>query len=227
MISVVLVEPENAGNVGAVARAMANFGFEDLVLVRPKCRHMGKEALDRAKHAKDILQKARVVKAPQGFDYYIGTTSQLGTDYNIPRSPLNVGRLSSVLKGRIRRKIAVVFGPEGKGLSNADILGCDFVVTIPADKNYPTLNLSHSVAIVLYELRNAFGKKKAGGHIIPISEAEKKQLLKMVDRILDKMEFATASKKKTQQVVWKRIIGKSFLTKREAYALMGFFKKIV
>ena len=225
MIHLVLVKPETPGNIGAVARAMANFGFSKLVLVNPKCEHLSKEALDRAKHAKSILKNAKVIKELKGFDYYVATTSQLGTDYNIPRSPVSPEDLGTLLKGKQKKNIALVFGPEGAGLSNNEIQKCDFVVTIPSSKKYPALNLSHSVAIILYEIqKNAKGK--VSEHIIPISSKEKTQLLKIIDKVLDNMKFATPSKKRTPKIVWKRLIGKGFLTKREAYALMGFFKKI-
>ena len=89
MISVVLIEPENQGNIGAVARAMKNFGFSDLILINPKCR-IGKEAKNRAKHSQEILNKIKIKNKDylKNFDYLIGTTARLGTDYNIPRSPL-------------------------------------------------------------------------------------------------------------------------------------------
>ena len=225
MISVVLVRPETAGNIGAVARSMANFGFSKLILVDPKCKHTSKEALDRAKHSKDILKKAKLVDSLEGFDYIVGTTSQIGSDYNIPRSPVSPEDLSILLKKK-KGKIALVFGPEGKGLNNKEVQELDFVVTIPCTKKYHAMNLSHSVSIILYELFKSQKNKSTTGHINPISAKEKEQLMKIIKGVLSDMEFSTASKKKTQEIVWKRIIGKSFLTKREAYALMGFFKKI-
>src|SRR3990167_5273384 len=78
MISVVLVEPETAGNIGAVARLMKNFDFRDLVLIHPQCDHLSAEALDRATHAKDILRRAQVEKdisCLEAFDYVIATTA--------------------------------------------------------------------------------------------------------------------------------------------------------
>ena len=222
MILVILIEPENPGNIGAVCRVMKNFGFSNLILVNPKCK-IGQEAKNRAKWANNILKKAKILKKMPKMHTLVGTTSQLGTDYNIPRSPISPLQLSS--KINVNKKIGIVFGREGAGLNNSEIEACDFVVTIPSSKKYPTLNLSHSVGIVLYELFK--GDKERLGEQIKIAEKEdKKHLLKLIENKLDKMEFATASKRKTQKVIWKRIIGKSFLTKREAFALMGFFKKI-
>lgn len=218
MLTVVLVGPENAGNVGAVARSMKNFGLKSLVLVDPKCDHLSKEALDRASHAKDILKKAKVLDDLKGFDTKIATTAVLGTDYNITRSPLLPGQLAG-----LRGKTALLFGRESHGLSNEEISRCDFVVTIPASKRYPTMNISHAAAILFYEI---FKSEKPTSHFQPASAKDKEVILKRFDDILDSMKFSTAGKKKTQRKVWKRIIGKSFLTKREAFAVLGFLRKL-
>ena len=227
MISVVLVEPENAGNVGAIARVMKNFDFSDLILVNPKCSIKSSECIARAKHAGEILKKTKIVKKIPNFDYTVATTSQLGTDYNIPRSPISPEVLAEKISKIKGRKIGLLFGREGEGLSNKEILASDFVVTIPTSKKYPTMNISHSIAIVLYELHKKIGSGKIGEHITPVGEAEKKQMMKMFNAAINRMDFLTKDNKETQRRVWKRIIGKSFMTKRESYAVMGFLRKII
>lgn len=230
MVSIVLVKPSFGGNVGAVARAMKNFGFKELILVSPKCDHLSKEAMDRASHAKDILQGARKMSfddVTEEFDYVVGTTSKIGTDYNIPRCPMDPEELAEKLK-RIKGdiKTAIIFGNESCGLMNAEICRCDFIVSIPTSKDYPAMNLSHSVAIILHSLYAASGADKTKESIRPITGKEKKQIDKMIGRILGRMEFDTKERKETQQKLWKRIVGKSMMTRREAYAMMGFLKKI-
>lgn len=229
MISVVLVEPKTQGNVGAVARVMENFGFSELVLINPKCK-IGIEARKRAKHSVGLLKKTKIKKFDylKEFDYLVGTSAVYGSDYNIPRGPISVEELAVKLGGiKNNKKTAIIFGREDQGLTNKEILMCDFVVNIPASEKYKTLNLSHSVAVVLYEIFKSRNKDKLKEKFAPISKKEKKQILKMVGKILNKMDFATKEKKDTQIKVWKRVIGKSMLTKREAYALMGFFKKLL
>ncbi|MEK6857062.1 MAG: RNA methyltransferase, partial [Nanoarchaeota archaeon] len=108
-----------------------------------------------------------------------------------------------------------------------EIEQCDFVVAIPTSKKYPTMNLSHSVAVVLYELSKKLLDKNISSHITPISDAEKKQIMKMFEKILAKLPFRTEQKRETQRKVWKRMISKSFLSKREAYALMGLLRKMI
>ena len=224
MISIILIEPKKSGNLGAVARVMANFGFDDLVLVNPKCKKTSKEAVKRAKHGLQVLKKAKVVRKLPKFDTLIATTAMLGTDYNIPRSPISPAQLAEILPDKC--KVGIVFGREGPGLSNEEVLACDFVCTIPSSKKYPTLNLSQSVAIVCYELSKKLSVKKVSEHILFATNVEKEQLNKMLDKVLDNINFNNSQKRETQRKVWRRMIGKSFLTKREAYALMGFLKKL-
>jgi len=217
MIYVILVEPKTEGNIGAVARAMKNFGFENLILVNPKCG-IGAEAYKRAKHAKDILDKSKTMKNLPKMDYLVATSSKTGRDYNIPRNPITPKELALIMPKK--GKIGLVFGREEDGLRNDELNKCDFMVKIPTNQAYKAMNLSHAVAVLLYELSGL------ENNTTPISLAEKKQLMKMLDKALKKMDFATAEKRKTQRLVWKKLIGKSFLSKREAYALMGFFKKL-
>jgi TrmH family RNA methyltransferase len=227
MISVVLVESETAGNVGAVARLMLNFGVEKLVLVRPKCDHLSKECLDRAKHAKHLVQKA-VVFDKEGlpeFDYSVATTAQLGKDYHILRSPNTPEELGELVKDK-KANIALVFGPEGQGLNNEQVSQCDFLVTIPTSKENPVLNLSHSVAILLYEIFR-HEKEHVSSHIKPIEKKHKDQIFVMLEEVLQKLPFQIEEKRETQRRMWKHILGRAMLTSREASSLMGFFSRIL
>lgn len=221
MFSIILLEPENSGNVGAVARVMKNFGFKELILVNPKCE-INDECRKRAKHAQNILDNAKIVKKMPVLDTLIATTGIIGSDYNISRSPITPEQLTKLeLKG----KIGLVFGRESSGLCNEEIKKCDFVVSIPTSKNYPSLNLSHAVAIILYELVK--NNKSVTSEIKLLTLQEKKQLNKIFNEILANLEFRTVKNKETQQKVWKKLLGKSFLSKREAYAVIGLLKKIL
>ncbi|MBW2991582.1 TrmJ/YjtD family RNA methyltransferase, partial [Candidatus Woesearchaeota archaeon] len=225
MISIALIEPENSANLGSVARVMANFGVKELVLVNPRCR-INQESRRLAKNAQKILDKAKVngFNVLAKYDYLIGTTSKLGTDYNIPRSPVSPVQLANKLKGIKKKKIALVIGRESQGLRNKEIKLCDFMVTIPTSRNYKACNISHALAILLYEIYKEKHSEETLKPYKPMSRKEKEQVLKLLKSAMNKMDFASEKKKDTQLKVWKRMITKSFLTKREAYALMGFLK---
>lgn len=226
-IYIVAQEFETPGNCGALARVAGNFGCKNLVFLDPKCDYKSKESLDRATHAKEILEKAKVIKKfsdiRKKFDYVVGTTSIVSTDYNIPRSPLSPKQLAEVVNNK---KFAIVIGREGKGLTNEEISECDFIVTIPTSKAYPAMNVSHAAAIILYEVFDKLSSSKLADNI-PFATAKDRQVAtSLAMKALDKMDFTTEERRTTQQRLWKRLIGKSFLTKREIFALCGFFKKV-
>ena len=233
MISIVIVEIENPGNLGAIARVMKNFGQKDLVLIGPKCSPDDQEARNRAKHAQDILKSAKIENKSylKEFDYLIATTASLGTDYNVPRSPISPEQMAEKIssfssKSKSFPKIGILIGRESTGLTNEEIRMADFIVTIPTSNKYPTMNISHSVAILLYELSKAESSQKVSSHIKFATKNEKDVIEKNMDDILSSIDFATEEKRKTQKIIWKKVIAKSFLTRREAFAIIGFLKKI-
>ncbi|MSR86064.1 TrmJ/YjtD family RNA methyltransferase [Candidatus Woesearchaeota archaeon] len=221
-MDIICIESQTPGNLGAIARTMKNFEFENLVLLNPKCSHLDKEALDRATHAKEILQKAKIVKELK-YDTLIGTTAILGTDYNLIRTPITPEALAQMdLKGNV----GLVIGREADGMRNEELKACDIVVSIPTSKKYPTMNVSHATTILLYELFKASKKEKIGQHIKPAKKEDKERLLALIDEKMECLTFTTEYKKRTQRTLWKNVIGKSNLSKRELMALFGFMKKI-
>ncbi|MFP4545734.1 MAG: RNA methyltransferase, partial [Methanomassiliicoccales archaeon] len=153
-IRVVLVGPKIEGNVGAVARVMGNFGFQELYLVDP-CP-MGDEARRRAKHAGEVLENAAVVdsleEAVTGASLVVGTTGIASPgEKHFIRIPITPRSLAERLEDH-PGSVVLLFGREDLGLSQEELGRCDLLVHIPAGREYPVLNLSHAVAIVLYEL---------------------------------------------------------------------------
>lgn len=225
MISIILVRPKTPGNIGAIARSMANFDLNRLILIDPQCDHLEKEAMDRACNAKTVLKKAKILTWTQAkkLGTLIATTAKLGTDYNIKRAPITPEDLSNTIKGNI----GIVFGTEDIGLTNIEVNKCDFVVSIPASKKYPTMNLSHAATILFYELFKNVKQNNLTDRFTQASDKDKEIIQENVNQIFDRFKFATDSKKETQKKVWKRIMAKAMLTKREAFAVLGLLKKIL
>jgi TrmH family RNA methyltransferase len=241
------MEPEKSGNVGAVARAMANFGFDKLVIINPKCNPLDDEAMRRAKHSQQILKKAKIAKKDilKKFDIVIATTAIKGDDYNVARCSLNLEELKNKITKKAiknttgksaknsKNNIGILFGREGIGLTNEEVEQADFTVTIPTSEKYKTMNLSHSVAVVLYELsktskiKNAIGKSaknsKKEKNDIYATQKDKQILFGYINKTIDKSD-EDKSKKSVQKIVWKRVIGKAMITKRECFSLCGFFR---
>lgn len=161
-IRIVLVEPAGPLNVGSAARVMKNFGLQHLVLVNPKCDPLGKEAMQMAVHAKNLLHEAQIVAsipaALEGCYSAIATTAR-PRDINTPLEPpeqalpalLNLS-LEPPQAGQTNQ--ALIFGPEDRGLSNEELIYAQRFVKIPTD-DYSALNLAQAVAVCCYELHRA------------------------------------------------------------------------
>ena len=228
-IAVALMEPEYPDNLGYIARAMKNFDFNKLILINPKAKKDSVNAFMKAKYAKDVLEKAIIMRdmqeLKQHFDYVIGTTAVLGTDYNIPRLPLSPETFAEKIAG-IRGNICILLGRDGSGLTNKEIGQCDFLVTIPTSRKYKTLNIAHAAAIIFYEIAKRSNAETITSHIKPITAKEKEVIMKLVDEVIASKRFVTEERKKTQRDMWQRLLGKSLLTRREAFCLMGFLRKM-
>lgn len=227
MVDIILLEPEHEGNVGAVCRAIGNFDFNNLVIINPKCNLEGDELYKRAKHSKKIVKSIKVRKKIPKYDILIGSTSKVFSDYNVSRSPLTAEQLADkISRLKTKKKIGIVFGRESIGLTNDEIKMCNFLVSIDTAKNYPILNLSHAVALILYEIYKKTGKKKLMQAINPAGSSEYKQITKMTNTIVDKAKFSTKQKASIQKQIWKNVFSKSMMTKREAFGVMGLLNKI-
>ena len=224
-ISIVLVEPKVAGNIGAVARVMLNFDMDDLVLVRP-CER-GDTDFKRAMHADKVLKMAKVhddlASALKGCDYVVGTSdSATQHDRKHLRKAVTPRDLVDHLEN-IPGKVAILFGREDYGLYNRELELCDMFVTIPNSERYPTMNLSHSVAVILYEL---FMNKAKVWKPTTSSEFERGKLIELFERYMDTIEFPSF-KRRNAVTMFKRIIGRADVSKWEFYTLMGVFSRAV
>lgn len=226
-VRVVLVEPEIGGNIGSVARIMKNFGFRDLVLVNPKVSLMDNEVQRFAMHANDILEGARVVgsidEAVEKVDIIIGTSARIAKgDYNLLRTAITLDRLENFSK--INGTVAILFGRESAGLTNKQVEKCDFLLTIDSSEEYRVLNLSHAVAIILYAFYR--GKKRAGkeGFYRLANKEEREILMKTFESLVDLLGMKP-HKKRAAIDAFKNVIGRSFITGRELYTLVGPFRK--
>jgi tRNA/rRNA methyltransferase len=221
-IRVVLVEPMYQGNVGSVARAMKNFGYSDLVMVNP-CELEG-QARAMSSHARDVLEAARITstleEAVKGADLLIGTTgvSSLKTGEHIRLPLYPVKEIKEKLKG-YSGTIAVLFGREDNGFSNEELKSFDMLITVPTSEIYPIMNLSHAVAIVLYELSELEGGSN------PLADGFDLQLLYgHLDELLEEIDYPAHKKDKTSLML-RRIFGRAGLTPREVQTLRGIIRK--
>jgi tRNA C32,U32 (ribose-2'-O)-methylase TrmJ len=323
-VRVVLVRPQIAGNIGAVARCMENFDAGQLVLVEPKVSPTSREALQRSTHGEHRLHSARVVsslaEALEGCAYAIGASRRPGPVHQAedlaPRDmgrlvarkidsregipadeePGRDSRLSSADQGpgrdsrlssadeepgedsrpssaneepgrdsrpssadeepgedsrpsstdegpgrdsRLSSKmpvphphdVALLFGSEDNGLSREDLLSCDAVVVIPANPDYPTMNLSHAVAVCLYE---AFLAVSSAKHTdATVRKHSQPADLALMSRLMDKLQHALLTigylhPEKPDHLMFpiRAILSRAELSRAEAQILMGLAQQI-
>jgi TrmH family RNA methyltransferase len=150
-VRVVLVRPRDPNNIGAVARAMKNFGFRDLWVVSPYPTTW--EQMKSAPHAMDVVEAAQVVssldEAIADCNLVIGTgdTRRAGDEDKL----ITPRQLSERLQSASYR-VALLFGNEKSGLNNEDLSRCHTLMAIPTQTDCPSMNLGQAVAVCLYEL---------------------------------------------------------------------------
>ena len=153
-ISIVLLGPKYPENIGSAARAAHNMGVEQLVVVgRPLVdpEQAMKTATHNAAHlVAGICYYDTLGEALAEYSLVVGTTARRGRQRMPGAGPSQVAEL--ILPTLDRSKVALLFGPEDKGLSNQDLTYCGLVVTIPTATQFSSLNLAQAVAIVCYEL---------------------------------------------------------------------------
>jgi len=229
-IDVVLVRPKEDGNVGAVARLARNFGAERLVLAASRAR-IGSEARRRAMSGLPLLRTAVRVgsfeRAVADADFVVGTTDlSTGRSNAYLRrsvSPERLGELVHSLDGRV----ALVFGPEDNGLSRDELLYCDLLVHIPARRDFPTLNLSHAVAIVLYAVHRARGpadpETTPAPEAIELNGSEKELFLERLGQLLARTGYP-AHKRRGLILLFRRVVGRATPSEAELRMMLGLFK---
>jgi len=231
---VILKESRIAGNIGAIARVMKNFGFSRLILINPQVELLSSESIARAKHAVDVLSGAEVhssLKNIGPFDFLIGTSAHIGGDYNTLRVGITIDELIKNMQD-IEGEIGLLFGPEDSGLTNEDLSACDFLVSIPSSPEYRTLNISHAACIILYEI---YKVKQARGPdqmlFRKASRVELDQLLAKYEGILDylhdHMKKFDERRRADASRVFHNIVGRSFISGREAHTMMGVFRHVL
>lgn len=157
-----LVRTTHPGNIGATARAMKTMGLQHLYLVNP-ARFPGYEVTSRAANAVDVLEAATVtnelVDTLDGCELVVGTTArQRRVDWPTV-DPERAAELI-VAEARRGRRVAVVFGTERDGLSNADVEYCHQLIRIPTGSSYSSLNLAAAAQIIAYEIHKVAAREE-------------------------------------------------------------------
>jgi tRNA/rRNA methyltransferase len=228
---VVLVRPQVAGNIGATARAMRNFGLRDLVLVGPAADPLDRESRQRSTQGESILHAARVFAelgdAVADCKLVVGTSARIGGLYRDQTVGFPHNVMARVLTALGQGPAALLFGPEPTGLTNEEVSRCHFLINIPADPDYPALNLSHAVAVCLYELRRQWLMATELGLITPpASFADQERMYEHLRHGLEAIHFLYGDKADPLMHAVRHLIGRAGPTPMEVKVLHGLARQL-
>ena len=201
-ITFILNKPQLSENIGACARAMKNFNFSNLIVINPKPSFPNDKIIATSVGAKEIIKKAQKYDSFKpilsNIDCLISTTSRF-RNKNIKH--INLNELNKV---DFSKRVAFLFGSEASGLSNNDISYSNYVLKIPCNSKFKSLNLSHSLIIVAQYLFQLLSKKNQKySKSKKIKSASKKEIRSMVDlcvKHLDQIDFFKPKEKKPRMM---------------------------
>jgi tRNA/rRNA methyltransferase len=229
-IHFILVRPQMGENIGFVARAIKNFNITKLRIVDPKCNWPSQKALATSVGANDVLKSSKIYdsvnKSIADLRVVFASTSRIR---KVNKKIISILDLRKKIKKK--QKIGIMFGPEDSGLSNDELNCANYLVKIPTNQKFSSLNLSHSAIIFCFQLFQHFSNKKfIYNSTYKSSVAKKSQVNKFLNFIineLDKKGFLQPDHKRKSMI---RNINNIFhrlnLSEQEIHILLGIFSTL-
>jgi tRNA/rRNA methyltransferase len=223
----ILCRPQLGENIGSSARALKNFNIPNLRLVKPRCAWPNQKAKATSVGAKDIILSAKTFKSVEesvgDLDIIFATTSR---SRKVNKKIVSITEFTKKIKKN--KKIGIIFGPEASGLSNNEVNCADYLVTIPTNKDFSSLNLSHSLILFCFQIFQHFSKKKfnfkSNYKSNVASKSEVSKFLSFIIKGLDKKGFLQPTHKRQSMI---RNINNIFhrlnLSEQEIRILLGIF----
>jgi tRNA/rRNA methyltransferase len=230
-LSIILVEPQGPLNIGSICRTMMNFGFSQLRLVNPCKEYRSLNAKKMAMGAFKILEKAQLfddlASALGDIHIAFGTTRRFGKYREKFLTPATAA--VHINNAQDQTKAALVMGTEDSGLETKDLELCQHFITIPTHDDYPSMNLSHALTILLYEisLKSDAGKKfydPAPPKLAPGNEIEH-MFAHMRKTLLD-IDFLDSQNPDHLLRTFRRLFGSAGLSPRDVKIIQGLLSRI-
>ncbi len=226
-IKIVLVEPESPGNIGAVTRAMDNFGFSRLCLVNP-CDYRVPQAYWLSRHAEDILEHAVVAgtlqSALEGVHIAVATSNRRRFTHNPSFTPKEIA--ARIRETGVDSSVALVFGRESDGLTNDELHQCQLLSAVPVHPGNMSLNLAQAVMVYLYEIfqHHLDGNPHFDWRLADPREIE--QLYRRIELILNMTGFVPRKTMERFILRIRRLFGRTPMEERDVRLLHRIFKQI-
>ena len=228
-ITFILHKPQLSENIGACARGMKNFNFNKLIVIDPKPIFPNDKIFATSVGAKNVINKSRVFNklepALKNIDYVIATSARF-RNKNIKHI-----QLEELKKINYKKKVAFLFGSEASGLSNNEVSYANYTLQIPANPDFKSLNLSHSLIIIaqyvssiIYTKFSSFKKSKK------VKSASKKDIVEMANLCINNLEeinfFKSKDKKPIMLENLRNIFYRMELSTKEIRILSGVFASL-
>ena len=226
-ISIVLTSPLYGGNIGSACRAMANMGLSDLVIAAPR-KVDEDEASMMACSATDILKNHRacptLAEAVADCGLVVGTSARLGLYRSHSQTPREIA--PRILEAASNSRVAIVFGPEDRGLNNEELSLCGPIVQIPTTEEFRSINLAQSVMLCCYELYVAAGMFVPSEEKSPEAPSDvKERMFALWKETLLKIGFMDDDKADHMMLGLRRILSRGQLTVNDVKIMMGIARQ--
>jgi tRNA/rRNA methyltransferase len=230
-LTVILVQPQGPINIGSVCRSMKNFGFTNLRLVNPTDEYKNLSAKKMALTAFHILEEAELFEdlssALHDIQVAFGTTRRFGKYRKNFYTPAGAAEKINSFDPGI--KCAMVMGPEDTGLETKDLDLCQHFITIPTHDGYPSMNLSHSLAVLLYEVSLKSDAGKRFYDPAPKKNATGRELENMFAHMRETLlgiDYLDPQNPDHLLRTFRRIFGEAGLTSRDVRIIRGLMSRI-
>ena len=224
----ILVKPQMGENIGSSARSLKNFNFSNLIIVNPKQGWPDSKTKATSVGAYNIIKKAKicsnVIDAVSQFDIVFSLSSRRR---DINKKHISINNFLKIISANKNLKYGLMFGPEASGLSNEDLSFSNYILQIPTHKNFKSMNLSHSLTIICYEIYkllnlNMFKKAKKLRKIA--SKRAINNLFIFLQRLLEEKNFfEPKEKKKSMMLNINNIFSRLEMSNKEIRILSSIF----
>jgi tRNA/rRNA methyltransferase len=227
-ISIVLNRPRYPENIGAAARAIRNMGIGSLIVVDPRTYDVEKILKLATHESRKIVEAIRIFPnlpaALKLFSYVVGTTARMGNRRHAMNSPEKMSQ--KLIPISYENRIAIVFGPEDRGLTNEDIRNCHLLVNIPTAQ-FSSLNLAQSVMVICYELHKA-SMEEPEKHFVPrlANRHELDGMYSQMKEILIKISFINPDNPEYWLDNFRRFFSRLPLRAKEVSLIRGICRQI-
>tara|TARA_Y100000591_G_C21666712_1_gene610713 strand:+ start:22 stop:741 length:720 start_codon:yes stop_codon:yes gene_type:complete len=201
----ILIKPQLSENIGACARSIKNFDFTNLIIVSPKNSVPNPKVKATSVGAYDIIKRAKIYdtveRAIEKFNIIVSLSAR---KRDINKRHISMNSLDKLIRSNKNKKIGFMFGPEASGLSNKDLSFSNYILQIPTSKNFKSLNLSHSLTLICYEIFKILNYSKFNKNTKSIKTSTKGQisaLLTHLINLLENKEFFMPTEKKQSMLL--------------------------